>query len=276
MKKQTPGRIIPLFLLLFFFSLPVGLAVDNLRIGDMRSLAMGGNGVTQSVYANPALLSMSSRRSVQAGYFNRYGLKELGTVQAGFCQPHGFLSYGVFVSSFGYNAYRSSLFRLALSKTLHPALTVGISFQYMLLQTELFNTIPQQFSTDIGLLYKPVDNLLIGLLMMNCPSVRTSGKDFDIEDFDTFYFQTGFQWQVINRVLIAASVQTEKMKLWCLQAGIEYQPFDQFSLRAGFRTANFQPSFGAGYQWNAFQINVASSYHNLLGFSMGVGLNYQF
>ena len=32
-------------------------AVDNLRIPDIRSLGMGGNGVTQSVLFNPALVS---------------------------------------------------------------------------------------------------------------------------------------------------------------------------------------------------------------------------
>ena len=33
-------------------------AVDNLRISDIRSLGMGGNGVTQSVLFNPALVAL--------------------------------------------------------------------------------------------------------------------------------------------------------------------------------------------------------------------------
>lgn len=35
-------------------------AVDNLRIPDIRSLGMGGNGVTQSVLFNPALVALNT------------------------------------------------------------------------------------------------------------------------------------------------------------------------------------------------------------------------
>ena len=35
-------------------------AVDNLRIPDIRSLGMGGSGVTQSVLFNPALVALNT------------------------------------------------------------------------------------------------------------------------------------------------------------------------------------------------------------------------
>ena len=39
-------------------------AVDNLRLTDMRSLGMGGNGVTQSVLFNPALVTLDAHKVV--------------------------------------------------------------------------------------------------------------------------------------------------------------------------------------------------------------------
>ena len=49
-------------------------AVDNLRISDIRSLGMGGNGVTQSVLFNPALVALYTDKVLHLEYFNRYGV----------------------------------------------------------------------------------------------------------------------------------------------------------------------------------------------------------
>ena len=109
-------------------------AVDNLRIPDIRSLGMGGSGVTQSVE-----------------YFNRYGVKELGTVGIGFVYPNPLLSAGVDISSFGYDQYRETLFRLSVGKQLNGRWRIGIGFQYKMVQTELLEEVPKQLSTDIGI-----------------------------------------------------------------------------------------------------------------------------
>ena len=85
-------------------------AVDNLRIPDIRSLGMGGNGVTQSVLFNPALVALNTDRVLHLEYFNRYGVKELGTVGIGFVYPNPLLSAGVDISSFGYDQYRELFF----------------------------------------------------------------------------------------------------------------------------------------------------------------------
>ena len=46
-------------------------AVDNLRIPDIRSLGMGGSGVTQSVLFNPALVALNTDKVLHLEYFNR-------------------------------------------------------------------------------------------------------------------------------------------------------------------------------------------------------------
>ena len=105
-------------------------AVDNLRIPDIRSLGMGGNGVTQSVLFNPALVALNTDKVLHLEYFNRYGVKELGTVGIGFVYPNPSLSAGVDISSFGYDQYRETLFRLSVGKQLNGRWRIGIGFQY--------------------------------------------------------------------------------------------------------------------------------------------------
>ncbi len=92
------------------FSLYV-YGVDNLRLPDVRSVGMGGNVATQSVLFNPALIVDRENKSIHLEYFNRYMLKELGTMSGSFYYPNQLLSVGVDISVFGVDKYRLRLVR---------------------------------------------------------------------------------------------------------------------------------------------------------------------
>ena len=234
-------------------------AVDNLRIPDIRSLGMGGNGVTQSVLFNPALVALHTNKVLHLEYFNRYGVKELGTVGIGFVYPNPLLSAGVDISSFGYDQYRETLFRLSVGKQLNGRWRIGIGFQYKMLQTELWEEVPKQLSTDVGILFVPIDKLLIGT---KC--------------FTSYSVQIGFQWEIINRLLIVGTIESNKEHMWMGNAGIEYAPFKNFHIRAGVQTTPLLSTLGIGYRLIGFTVDVATIYHPVLGVSTGLGLSYSF
>ena len=260
---------------LFFVSVNIH-AVDNLRIPDIRSLGMGGNGVTQSVLFNPALVALHTDKIVHFEYFNRYGVKELGTLGIGFVYPNPLLSVGVDISSFGYDQYRETLFRLSVGKQLNDRWRIGIGFQYKMLQTELSEEVPKQLSADIGILFVPVDKLLIGMLIMNFPSIDIHKYTTEIKCFTGYSVQIGFQWKIINSLLIVGTFESNKEHTWIGNMGIEYVPFSNFRLRAGVQTAPLLPALGIGYCLSGFTIDVATVYHPVLGASTGLGLSYSF
>lgn len=251
-------------------------AVDNLRLPDMRSLGMGGNGVTQSVWFNPALVALHADKVVHIEYFNRYGIKELGTVGIGFVCPNPLLPVGVTISSFGYDKYRETLFRVSAAKQLNQRWSIGISCQCALLQTELVEEVPKHLSTDVGVLFAPVDKLLIGMLIMNFPSVSIHKDITEIKDFTGYSVQIGFQWEVINSLLIVGTVESNEAHTLAGNAGIEYAPFKDFRIRAGLQTTPLLPTLGVGYRLSSFMIDVATVYHPVLGISTGLGLSYSF
>lgn len=260
---------------MFFVSVNIH-AVDNLRIPDIRSLGMGGNGVTQSVLFNPALVDLHTDKIVHFEYFNRYGVKELGTLGIGFVYPNPLLSVGVDISSFGYDQYRETLFRLSVGKQLNDRWRIGVGFQYKMLQTELSEEVPKQLSTDIGILFTPVDKLLIGMLIMNFPSIDIHKYTTEIKCFTGYSVQIGFQWKIINSLLIVGTFESNKEHTWIGNMGIEYVPFRNFRLRAGVQTAPLLPAVGIGYCLSGFTIDVATVYHPVLGASTGLGLSYSF
>ena len=83
--------------------------VDNLRLPDVRSVGMGGNVATQSILFNPALIVDKEKKSIHLEYFNRYMLKELGTMSGSFYYPNQLLSAGVDISVFGFDKYREMM-----------------------------------------------------------------------------------------------------------------------------------------------------------------------
>lgn len=251
-------------------------AVDNLRLADMRSLGIGGNGVTQSVLFNPALLVGEKNKTIHLEYFNRFGIKELGTICTGFYYPGSKLSTGVDISSFGYDKYRESMFRISLGKRVGKCWQIGISIQYYILQTEVIEEQPQQLAADLGILYTPVDNLFIGMLIMNFPSVGIHSKSVDIKEFNRYSIQIGFQWNVINSLLIAGTLETNRDVTLTGNVGIEYKPFNNFSLRAGIQTVPFLPTLGVGYKFSRIGADITTVWHPVLGISSGIGLKFTF
>lgn len=251
-------------------------AVDNLRLADMRCIGMGGNGVTQSILFNPSLLALKEDKVLYTDYFNRFGIKELGTVGAGFYYPNPILSTGVNISSFGYDKYRESMFRLAFGKRVGRKWQIGISIQYSILQAELADQQPQRLAIDIGTVYSPVDNLLIGMLILNFPSIEIANEDIDIKDFTSYSVQIGFQWMIINSLLIAATLETNKEYTLSGSIGIEYQPFTDFHIRAGMQLAPLLPTMGIGYRFSRVTTDVTAIWHPVLGISTGIGMSYTF
>lgn len=255
---------------------PCLYAVNNLRIPDMRCVGMGECAVAQSFLFNPALICQSSFKSIDISYLNRYGLKELSTVGLSFSYPNDVLPFGVNISSFGYDQYRESMFRLFLGKSLNEKWSIGVSIQYSILQTELMEEYPQHLSTDVGISYSPVEKLLIGMLIMNFPSVAIKKENTEIDYFIGYSLQTGFQWEIINSLLITGNLETNKYTTLIGAIGLEYRLYKQFYVRAGMKTTPLLPTVGVGYCFSGFIVDVATLYHPVLGISTGIGLKYSF
>lgn len=268
------GKIWIIMTLLFNYT--SAFASDNLRLPDVRSISTGGNGVTQTSFYNPSLIALSELNSIQLHYYNRYGLKELGTVNGCFIYSNNLLPVALHISSFGYDSYRQSMLRLSFGKRLNQYWTLGLAVHYSILQTELYEEEPSRISTDVGVTYSPIDKLLIGLLIINAPSISIKKEITEKECFGEYILQTGFQWEIINSLLIMGTIGTEKEHSVTGSLGIEYTAFDSFHIRGGAQLKPLLPSFGLGYDFSCFSLDVASVFHPVLGVSTGVGLCFTF
>ena len=251
-------------------------AADNLRIPDLRTLSVGGGGVTEAPLFNPAVLAVKTQSKLYAGYYNRYSLSELATVGGGFYFVNDILPTGIDITSFGYDEYRESLFRLSMGKQIARQWTVGIAIQYVMLQSELFEENSGRISSDVGITFRPAENLLTGLSILHLPSVKVGDKSVENDHIAPYSVQFGFNWEVINTMLIIGSINNSKEDAVAGTFGMEYMPFDDFKIRVGIKTSPLMPSLGVGYRIAGLDIDTGMIYHSILGVSMGFGISFSF
>jgi len=251
-------------------------ATDNLRIPDIRILGMGGIGTAHSVLFNPALLAIRTTSELRIDYYNRYSIKELATISGGVSFLNDVLPVGLHVASFGYDAYRESMFRFSAGKLLNANLALGISVQYALLQSELFETTASRLSTDIGIAYHVADSWSVTASIINFPSISINSEEIDSERISSWMGEIGINLHVVDNLIITGGVMRDKETPLGVAFGMEYQPFSDFHLRAGLKSKPFRPSIGIGYSFSKITADVVMIYHPILGVSTGLGLSYSF
>ncbi len=268
-------KITILILFVWFARLSVN-AIDNLRIPDLRTLSLGGGGATETPLCNPALLALRTQNRLYVNYYNRYSVSELATVSGGFYYRNNIIPTGIEITSFGYDEYRESLFRLSMSKQIAEKWSLGVAFQYTFLQSELFEESSGRISADIGFSYRPVENVLTGLSILHFPSVKTGDKNVDNKHIASYSVLFGCNWDIANTVLITGSLEHSEEETITGSFGMEYKPFDDFKIRTGIRTAPLRPALGIGYHIAGFDADIGMVYHAVLGISTGIGIAFSF
>ena len=251
-------------------------ATDRLRPSDTRTAGMGGQGVARSVLLNPSLLALMSRREVRADYLNRYGIKELGTLSGGLCYPNTLLPFGTHLTSFGYDEYRESMFRFSVARRLSRIWSLGVSLQYVLLQSELFERDVARIAVDVGAAFHPSDDWLVALSVINFPSVSLGDRETNSTYLAMRSVLLGIRYQVAEKVLLTVGAETCEETPFSFSAGMEYEAFADFRIRSGISTHPFLPSAGVSYTLVGLTADVAFWYHPVLGAGSGFGLSFSF
>lgn len=269
-----------IFILFFLLSISPLLsllyATDGLRVIEPDVIAMGGSGVTFSSSLNPAVLAFYSQTDVRLSYLNRYALKELSTGTLDFHSFNHVLPFGATVSSFGFDDYRESLFRLSAGKRLAKRWCVGLSVSYYLVQGKLLEQSVSILSTNIGLLYEPSPSFRLGASLINAPAITVSGKNEQHSQLINYSLQVGFSWELLSGCTLSGQVENSEETTIRAGLGISYEPWHDIIFRLGFHTDPLLPSAGVGYRFQSLQADVALCYHPYLGVSTGLGLTYIF
>jgi hypothetical protein len=261
-----------LFLGTFFFSNAQGWMPQGAR-----SSALGNaSTVLTDVFAfhhNPGALGFNTQGGVGVSYENRYLMRELQSQGITIVQP---LKKGVISAGgqfYGYETFRTNRVGAGYSLKLTENLSAGVQLNYLNVRLDQFYGAKHTLTGEVGMMAKIGEKLSLGFSVFNLG--RTKLSEYQ-DDRLTTLMRLGAGYKLSKQLLFLIELENEITKSPRLKAGIEYSPSDMFYVRAGFQGAPIEFSFGFGVKWNKFKLDLATHYHQQLGWTPSAAMIYQF
>ena len=266
-------KLLLCYCFLLFSVIPVFAQNGTPVSGGARGLAMGDAAVTfqdvSSLFSNQAGMVYSNQMSFIAFAERKFGLADINNVAAGFLYPVKQAAFGLTLQYYGFEGYNEQKIGLSYARQLMEKLSIGAQFDYLNFKIpEYGNT--SIFTFEIGFQSNLTPSLILGLHLFS--PVRVS--ILEEENLPTI-ISFGAGYKVSEKVLFTLEAEKDIDYDFSAKFGIEYWIHPSFALRIGGRTNPTLGSFGVSYQLkNQFMIDVASSFHQVLGLSPGVSIRY--
>lgn len=270
--------------LTFTFFLFLSFIVSNGLFGANENFPFGGRqagmgNAAVAVYDFWALshnqAGLARQKNASGGFYfeNRYLTKEMSLGAAGFALPAAGGVFGLSVTYFGYSQYHESKFGLAYSRSFGERLSAGVQLNY------LYTFIGEGYgrtgnlAAELGLIYELLPGLQIGAHLFNPTRAKIGG--FNDERIPTI-MRLGFAYNFSERVLLSFETEKDIDRDAVFRLGLEYGITENIYLRGGIGTKPTTNSFGFGMAFGNLRIDLATSFHHVLGYSPQASLIYEF
>jgi len=272
MLKKTTTLLITIF---FISNVIFSQSVNN-KI-SARENGMAGTSVclsdVWSQYSNQAGLAYVENISVGLSYQNAFFVKELATNSVAFALPTKTGTFGLNYYYFGYTKYNENKIALAYAKSLGKKISVGIQLDYFVTHIEGEYGTSGVPAGEIGILTNPIKNLYIGAHVFNIWNAHISSAD---ETYLPIIFKLGASYILYDKALLSVEFEKDMDYPLLVKAGVEFEVIKNIFFRAGVSAKPTLFSFGLGYAFKSFKLDIAFSKHEVLDYSPSISLRYFF
>ena len=249
---------------------------DNVCIGA-RSAAIGNASVTLadfwSVHNNQAGMASYKKIAVGVYYENRFLVKETGLKCLSVIIPVKKAGvFGLNVSNFGYNLYNESKVGLAYAMAFGERFSAGVQLDY------IYTHIGENYGNkglvtfEVGLRTKIIKNLVIAAHVFNPANFRLAAHN---RERIPLIYKIGLSYSFTDKAIVATEVEKDMNFKPVFKVGFEYKVVKPVYLRIGFNTNPTLISFGAGFEFHKFKLDISASRHPALGFSPQASFIYE-
>lgn len=263
--------------LCFLLILPLQIQAE--KEGDPAGAGQAGVGgisvFTSGIWAahnNPAGLAKIDQP--MAGLFveNRFLLKELCFNAASFAIPVLNGGMAIAISQLGANQYNNFFAGFAYGRSFGEKFSAGVRFDYY--QVSYGNEYGKgsTVSFETGIQWQINDKTGLALSVFNPIKVRYQCTP--PQEIPSLWC-AGVSYKPISDIQLLFQAEQSSRDGYTYRYGVEYLLNEQIYLRAGYSTNPSGISFGCGYTFSAFTIDIATKWHQTLGFSPQGSLIYR-
>jgi len=255
------------------YAVPVG---ERLPAGS-RAKGFGETSVTStdfwSISNNQAALAWQSAMAAGIYCENHFMLKELGRQYAGLILP---TRAGVFGAGFGYsgdNHYNEIKTGLCFSRKFGPRFSAGMQIDlYHVRFSDIYGK-KTLISCELGIFYRAGKVLVLGVHIINPVPVKLTSTP---DEYLPMSICSGIGYQVSDAFLLTAEAEKDPQNPLIVRTGCEYRVNEKFRVRTGIISSPWSFTFGFGLHFGPLVFDIASVYHQQLGFNSSASLIYCF
>lgn len=241
-----------------------------------RSMALGGirSGIEDAWSAanNPAGLAGQEKYAVAINLDQRYLMAEMGFYSATGTIPAGKGCLGITTVVSGNASFYRQRAIIGYGMSFGERLMTGISLEYD------YQTCGQEYPSLHQVSYA------LGTFVVLSPKVSLAFSTFNPfrlyyknRDYSTLssIFDLGFIYHYAPVLSIYTEIEKDLDFPMVFKTGIECQARNNVFLQGGISLFPAGYSFGAAYRSHRFLLEISSSYHQYLGFSPAISLQYE-
>lgn len=234
-------------------------------LGNASVALEGGNGI----FSNQAGLSALTDLYLTLNSENRFLIAGLNTFSLGAAYPTGSGTLAVGLQYFGNRDYNEQKFGLAYARQLFDRLSIGAQLDFFSVRIAEYGS-EGTFSFELGFRSEILKGLALGAHVYSPIRVQLSEQ----HRLPTV-LRIGLAYQTSSKVLITTELEDADNFPLRFKGGIEYLLAKAVYIRVGASTHPDLISFGVGYKFSQFSLDVASSYHQVLGLTPAASLNFE-
>ncbi|MFT7611225.1 MAG: hypothetical protein ACI9J3_000167 [Parvicellaceae bacterium] len=249
---------------------------ENWHLGA-RSAGMAHSSVTLydvwSTHHNQGGLGWLENATAGVYFENRFAIKELNQMGASVAVPFKGGTFGLNYSGFGWSQYKENKVGLAYGMKLNDKISAGVQANFHSLRLGGNYGSSSALTVEAGIQARVTEELTIGVHIFN--PTKTKLNEYNDERIPTIMrFGAGYQFS--DKLLITAEAEKDIEFDGIVRVGIEYMPGEKLYIRGGVATNPNIIAFGFGMKFDSFRADIASTYHQVLGFSPQVSLSFDF
>lgn len=207
-------------------------------------------------------------------YFeNRFLCKEMGFGAAAFAFPAAGGVFGTSLTCFGYAQYHEGKVGLAYARPFGEKLSAGVQLNYLYACIGEGYGSAGALAAELGVIYELFPGFHLGVHLFNPALAKLEA--YGGEQIPTI-FRLGMAYHFSERVLLGIETEKDLDHKPVFRLGLEYGITPGIYLRAGVGTQPTTNAFGFGLILGRLRIDLASSFHYVLGYSPQASLVYEF
>jgi len=265
-------------ILLFVLFLKISCYAAGERIiAGARSLAMGGATVVLpdiwSSFNNQAAAAFLDQPGIGIFFENHFFIKELQYEGLAIAWPTKQGTFSAIIHYSGASLFNEIKTGLAYSRKFGKYFSAGIQLDWVRVHVAEEYGNKNLISCEIGLLYRANKQFSLGLHIVNPVPIKLSSLPRELLP-TTFCLGTGIQFS--PSFLTTLEIEKDLQFPPVFRCGMEYNFARSFNVRVGISTQPVTFSFGFGLEFGNFKLDLASTYHQVLGFSPSGSVIYSF